>query len=53
MRSLFSRSKDKLKLKFDEEWGAFVVVFKNRILYTGSREMCEVFMKNHKSASAT
>ncbi|MEM9324665.1 MAG: hypothetical protein AAGA85_03380 [Bacteroidota bacterium] len=43
-----SNSKDKLKIKFNKDWNSFIVVRNNsNILYTGSKEQCEIYLKNH------
>jgi hypothetical protein len=40
-----------MQIKFDKTWDSFVVIKdKSNILYTGSKEQCENYLKNHTAA---
>ena len=44
----FFKSDDGMKIQFNKEWDSYLVVKgKSRIVYTGSKEKCKAFMKNH------
>lgn len=51
MLNFLKSNKEKLQIKFDKTWDAFVVI-KNQsnILYTGSKEQCENYLRNHSGA---
>ncbi len=50
MLKIFSKSKDTPRIKFDKEWNSFVVVRNSNILYTGTKEQCEMYLKNYSFA---
>ena len=51
MLNFLKSNKEKLQIKFDKSWDSFVVIKdKSNILYTGSKEQCENYLKNHAAA---
>ncbi len=50
MFNFLGKSKDAPKIKFDKEWNSYVVVQKSNILYTGTKEQCQMYMKNYSYA---
>lgn len=47
MLNFLKRSKDKPKIQFDKSWDSYVVVKDSHILYTGSKEQCDAYLKNY------
>ncbi len=51
MFNFLKSSREKLQIKFDKTWDSFVVIKdKSNILYTGSKEQCETYLRNHSAA---